>query len=126
MVPKARAPRRVKVLEKEEREVIRGIREACDAFVLHGLIDEAGGKLLRGEKAEEVEQAVKRALGELLFAVFAVTYRWSKGEESVFERRLREVQRLVQPVIRAAWWVLYDLAKKQPDFEQLVMQTSLL
>jgi len=112
-----------KVLEEVERgkvEVIHAIREVFRAFVLHGLI-EGAGELAKEGKIEEAERVVQHALGELLFAAFAITYRWSKGEEAVFERRLREVQRSLQPVIWTAWWALYDLTKKQPEvFNRLV------
>jgi len=112
-----------RVLEETEKgkvETIRSIREVFRSYVLYDLI-EGVGKLVKEGKAAEAEQATIQALGELLLSAFAIAYRWSKGEEAAFERRLRDVQRSFQPVIWTAWWTLFDLAKKHPEvFEQTI------
>jgi DNA-binding PadR family transcriptional regulator len=112
-----------RVLEETERgkvEVIRSIREVFRTYVLYDLV-EGVGKLAKEGKAAEAEQTLIHALGELLLSAFAIAYRWSKGEEAAFERRLRDVQRSFQPVIWTAWWTLYDLAKERPEvFEEII------
>jgi DNA-binding MarR family transcriptional regulator len=112
-----------RVLEETEKgkvETIRSIREVFRTYVLHDLV-EGVGKLAEEGKAAEAEQALIRTLGELLLSAFAIAYRWSRGEEAAFERRLRDIQRSFQPVIWTAWWTLYDLAKERPEvFEGII------
>jgi DNA-binding MarR family transcriptional regulator len=101
-------------VEQGRAAAIRVLREAFRSLVIRGLV-EGAGRLLGEGKVEEAEEAVHRALGGLLLTAFAVAFRLSGEEEEAFERRLREVQRTLQPVLWTTWWVLRDLAEEHPE-----------
>jgi len=132
-LPRTRARRRIiyelteqgkKVLEEGKEEVVLAIRGITGVLVIRGIIFLAS-RLARAGKAEKAEQAIRYALGELLLSAFTIAYRWSKGVETDFEKRLREVQRLLQPVIWTAWWALYDFSKRHPDVFNQIMEKEL-
>jgi len=105
--------------EKGRSAIIRILREAFKLLILRNLAEDVG-KLLKEGRAEEAEEAMLRAFGKLFATAFISAYLFSKNNEEIMERRLREVIRALQPAVWTASWMLFDLAKKYPDiFEKI-------